>query len=65
MKKYIASVSWGKDSTAMLLFIIKNNMPLDEVVFYNAKHKLLRYAFADEFERIEIEQDGKLTQVII
>lgn len=35
MKKYIASVSWGKDSTAMLLFIIKNKMPLDEVVFYN------------------------------
>lgn len=35
MKKHIASVSWGKDSTAMLLFIIKNKMPLDEVVFYN------------------------------
>lgn len=35
MEKYIASVSWGKDSTAMLLLIIKNNMPLNEVVFYN------------------------------
>lgn len=33
--KYIASVSWGKDSLAMLLIIIKNKLPLDEVVFYD------------------------------
>lgn len=33
--KYIASVSWGKDSTAMLLFLIKYHWPLDEVVFYD------------------------------
>lgn len=33
--KYIASVSWGKDSTAMLLFLIKYRFPLDEVVFYD------------------------------
>lgn len=33
--KYIASVSWGKDSTAMLLLIIENKLPLDEVVFYD------------------------------
>ena len=33
--KYIASISFGKDSLAMLLKIIELNMPLDEVVFYN------------------------------
>lgn len=33
--KYIASVSFGKDSLAMLLLIIKHNLPLDEVVFYD------------------------------
>ena len=33
--KYIASVSFGKDSLAMLLKIIEENLPLDEVVFYD------------------------------
>ena len=33
--KYIASVSWGKDSLAMLLKLIENDAPLDEVVFYD------------------------------
>lgn len=33
--KYIACVSWGKDSTAMLLKLIEENMPLDEVVFFD------------------------------
>ena len=33
--KYIASVSFGKDSLAMLLKLIENNYQLDEVVFYD------------------------------
>ena len=33
--KYIASVSFGKDSLAMLLMLIEKNYPLDEVVFYD------------------------------
>lgn len=33
--KYVASVSFGKDSLAMLLLILDRNMPLDEVVFYD------------------------------
>ena len=33
--KHIASVSFGKDSLAMLLLILEKNMPLDEVVFYD------------------------------
>lgn len=35
MGKYIASVSFGKDSLAMLLYILENKLPLDEVVFYD------------------------------
>ena len=33
--KYIASVSFGKDSLAMLLILIEENWPLDEVIFYD------------------------------
>ena len=34
-RKYVASVSWGKDSAAMLLMLIEKNYPLDEVVYYD------------------------------
>lgn len=33
--RYIASVSFGKDSLAMLLLLIEKKYPLDEVVFYD------------------------------
>ena len=33
--KYVASVSFGKDSLAMLLKILELKIPLDEVVFYD------------------------------
>lgn len=33
--KYIASVSFGKDSLAMLLRLMEENWPLDIVAFYN------------------------------
>ena len=32
---HIASVSWGKDSLAMLLNLIERREPLDEVVFFD------------------------------
>lgn len=35
MSKFVASVSFGKDSLAMLLKIIEEGLPLDEVVFYD------------------------------
>lgn len=35
MSYYIASVSWGKDSLAMLLRLLATGAPLDEVVFYD------------------------------
>ncbi len=33
--RYIASVSFGKDSLAMLLLLIEKKQPLDEVIFYD------------------------------
>lgn len=33
--KYIASISFGKDSLAMLLRLLEEKLPLDIVVFYN------------------------------
>lgn len=33
--RYIASVSFGKDSLAMLLLLLKKGYPLDEVVFFD------------------------------
>ena len=33
--KYIASVSFGKDSLAMLLLLIEKRYDLDEVIFYD------------------------------
>ena len=35
MSSLIASVSWGKDSLAMLLVLIEQKIQLDEVVFYD------------------------------
>lgn len=35
MSKYIASVSFGKDSLAMLLILLEKQYRLDEVVFYD------------------------------
>lgn len=33
--KYIVSVSFGKDSLAMLLKLLENNMPVDEAIFFD------------------------------
>lgn len=35
MNYFIANVSFGKDSLAMLLLILEKGLPLDEVVFYD------------------------------
>ena len=33
----VASVSFGKDSLAMLLLLLEQNISLDEVIFYNSE----------------------------
>lgn len=51
---HIASVSWGKDSLAMLHRLIDYDMPLDEVVFYDT---------GMEFDAIYRERD-KITPAL-
>lgn len=46
--KYIASVSFGKDSLAMLLLLIENRYDIDEVIFYDT---------GMEFQAIYIARD--------
>ena len=51
-KKYIASMSGGKDSTAMVLRLIEENMPLDEIVFFDTGWEFPEmYEHLDKFER--------------
>lgn len=63
--KHIASVSFGKDSLAMLLRLIEENKPLDEVVFYdtgmefeciyNLKNKVLKLLKAHNIKYTELK----------
>lgn len=48
---YIASISWGKDSLAMLYKLLEENSPLDEVVFFDT---------GMEFNAIYKERDRNL-----
>lgn len=53
-KWHIASVSWGKDSLAMLLLLIEKGWPLNEVVFYDT---------GMEFQAIYDTQDRMLPEL--
>lgn len=46
--KHIVSFSGGKDSTAMLLKMLENNMPIDEIIFCDTGKE-----FPDMYEHIE------------
>lgn len=40
---YIASISFGKDSLAMLLILLEENYQLDEVIFYDTRNGVSSY----------------------
>lgn len=62
--KYIASVSFGKDSAAMLSLLIKKNWPLDEVVFYDTGMEFQAiYDTRDRFLPLLNEQGIKYTEL--
>ena len=62
--KYIASCSFGKDSLAMLLLIIENNKPLDEVIFYDTGMEFQAiYNIRDTVVRLLKEKGIKYTEL--
>ena len=62
--KYVASVSFGKDSLAMLLRLIEENKPLDEVVFYDTgmEFKCI-YNIRDKVVPMLLENNIKYTEL--
>ena len=61
---YIASVSFGKDSLAMLLRLLEENKPLDEVVFYDTGMEFKAiYNIRDKIIEILKEKNIKFTEL--
>lgn len=62
--KYVASVSFGKDSLAMLLRLIEENKPLDEVIFYDTGMEFeCIYKMCDKILPILKEKNIKYTEL--
>lgn len=62
--KHIASVSFGKDSLAMLLRLIEENKPLDEVVFYDTGMEFQAiYNIRDAIKFLLLEKGIKFTEL--
>lgn len=62
--KHIASVSFGKDSLAMLLRLLEENKPLDEVVFYDTGMEFNAiYNIRDKVIEILKERNIKFTEL--
>lgn len=63
-QKYIASVSFGKDSLAMLLILIAKGYPLDEVVFFDTgKEFQAIYDTRDRILPLLAEKNIKYTEL--
>lgn len=62
--KYIASVSFGKDSLAMLLMLIEKKYKLDEVVFYDTGMEFQAiYNTRDQIEKLLKNEGIKYTEL--
>ena len=62
--KYIASVSFGKDSLAMLLILIEKKWKLDEVVFYDTEMEFNAiYDTRDKVKTLLKEKNIKYTEL--
>lgn len=61
---FYASVSFGKDSLAMLLLLLEERMPLDEVIFYNSGMEFQAiYDIRDRMKPVLEQQGVRFTEV--
>lgn len=62
--KYIASVSFGKDSLAMLLRLLEEDFPLDIVVFYNTGMEFdAIYRIRDEIKPLLVQRGVEFVEL--
>lgn len=62
--KYIASISFGKDSLAMLLLLMQKKYPLDEVIFYDTGMEFQAiYDTRDKVHKLLEENQIKYTEL--
>lgn len=62
--KYIASVSFGKDSLAMLLILLEKEYRLDEVIFYDTGMEFKAiYSIRDEIKKMLENKGIKYTEL--
>lgn len=62
--KYIASVSFGKDSLAMLLILIEKRYKLDEVIFYDTGMEFQAiYNIRDKVKQLLKDRNIKYTEL--
>lgn len=62
--KYIASVSFGKDSLAMVLMLIEKQYQLDEVIFYDTGMEFKAiYDIRDQIKQILKDKNIKYTEL--
>ena len=60
----VASVSFGKDSLAMLLLLLERNIQLDEVIFYNSGMEFdCIYHIRDQIKPVLAQRDIRFTEV--
>ena len=61
---FYASVSFGKDSLAMLLLLLEKKMPLDEVIFYNSGMEFQAiYDIRDQIKPVLEQRGVRFTEV--
>lgn len=62
--KYIASVSFGKDSLAMLLMLLEKNVKVNEVIFYDTGMEFQAvYKTRDKVKEILKHKNIKYTEL--
>jgi len=63
-KKYICCFSGGKDSTAMLIHILENNLPLDEILYVDVGGWIWKSA-QEHIQKVEKTLNVNITQLDI